>query len=121
MSVEAERLKERAWRFVLDVIARLRQLPDDDTCKVVGRQLAKSATSVAFNYRAACRARTHTEFTSKLSVVAEEADETAGWLDLIADAGLMATSERLARLRQESRELVAIFSASVGTARRKSR
>jgi hypothetical protein len=61
-----------------------------------------------------------TEFTSRISVVAEEADESAEWLDLMADAGSVGSTE-LPRLRKESRELLAIFSASVGTARRNER
>jgi four helix bundle protein len=72
------------------------------------------------NYRASCGARSHAEFTSRISVVAEEADESAEWLDLIADAGLVGSTE-LPRLRKESRELLAIFSTSVGTARRNER
>jgi four helix bundle protein len=72
------------------------------------------------NYRASCRARSHAEFTAKLGIVAEEADETAEWLDVVAEAG-MASSSDLTRLRVESRELLAIVSASVGTARRRQR
>jgi four helix bundle protein len=72
------------------------------------------------NYRASCRARSHAEFTSRISVVAEEADESAEWLDLIAEVKFVASSE-LPRLQRESRELLAIFSASVGTARRNQR
>jgi four helix bundle protein len=72
------------------------------------------------NYRASCRARSHAAFTAKLGVVAEEADESAEWLDLIAEAKL-SHAPALAQLRRESRELLAIFSASVGTERRKER
>jgi four helix bundle protein len=72
------------------------------------------------NYRASCRARSHAEFTAKIGLVAEEADESAEWLDVIAEAKL-ANFSVLLQLRKESRELLAIFSASVGTARRKER
>jgi len=72
------------------------------------------------NYRAACRARSHAEFTAKLGTVAEEADESAEWLDVVHEAKLTALPT-LATLRKESRELLAIFSASVGTARRRER
>ena len=72
------------------------------------------------NYRACCRARSHADFTAKIGLVAEESDESAEWLDLIAEARL-ADCPGLPALRQESRELLAIFSKSVGTARRKAR
>jgi four helix bundle protein len=36
---------------------------------VIARQLAKSSTSVAANYRAACTARSKPEFVAKLGIV----------------------------------------------------
>jgi four helix bundle protein len=117
MGDQAERLKQRTMRFALGVCGLIRQLPDTEPGDTAARQLARSATSVAFNYRASCRARSHAEFTSRIGLVAEEADEVQGWLEFIAEAGLLASAE-LERLTAESRELAAIFSASHGTARR---
>jgi len=82
--------------------------------------LSKAATSVAFNYRAACRGRSHKEYTAKIGLVAEEADESVGWLEFIEAARLLKSPE-LIRLIVESRELSAIMSASFGTARYKER
>ncbi|HVH29360.1 MAG TPA: four helix bundle protein [Vicinamibacterales bacterium] len=107
-------------RFALDVCALIRGLPSSEPGPTVQRQLAKSATSVAFNYRASCRARSHTEFTAKIGIVAEEADESQGWLEFI-EAGELMESTELPRLLAESRELTAIFSAAAGTARYKQR
>ena len=84
------------------------------------RQLARAATGTAFNYRAACRGRSHDEFTAKIGIVAEEADESQGWLEFIQEARPIASSE-LDPLVQQSTELSATFSASVGTARSKHR
>ena len=72
------------------------------------------------NYRAACRARSRAEFIAKLGTVSEEADESAEWLDVIAQ-GKLTTFAALDPLRKESRELLAIFSASLGTARHNNR
>jgi four helix bundle protein len=72
-------LKERTNRFALDVLRLLELLPDIQPGLTTRRQLAKSATSVAANYRAARRARSHAEFTARIGVVAEEADETLFW------------------------------------------
>jgi four helix bundle protein len=118
MSDQAELLKARTMRFALDVCALIRQLPNSEPALTVRRQLAKSSTAVAFNYRASCRARSHAEFTSKISIVAEEADESQGWLEFARAAKLMASPE-VTSLILEATELCAIFSASVGTARRK--
>ena len=120
MSEQAEQLKDRSMRFALDVCVLIKQLPSSEPGPTVRRQLAKSATSVAFNYRASCRARSHSEFTAKLGTVAEESDESLGWLEFIEDAKLI-QSDELTRLTKEARELLAVFSASVGTARRKER
>jgi four helix bundle protein len=120
VGAQAEELKQRTRRFALDVIAVLKHLPDDEPASTIRRQLVKAAMSIDLNYRASCRARSHAEFTAKLGLVAEEADESASWLDLIVEARLT-RSDLLQKLRQEARELVAIFSASVGTARRTQR
>jgi four helix bundle protein len=120
MGEEAERLKARTMRFALDVCQLIKHLPQLEPGPTIRHQLAKAATSVAFNYRASCRARSHAEFTAKIAVVAEEADETQGWLEFIDAAQLLALGE-LNRLMSESRELTAIFSASAGTARHKQR
>jgi four helix bundle protein len=120
MSEQAELLKERSMRFALDVCALIKLLSWSEPGPTVRRQLAKSATSIAFNYRASCRARSHAEFTAKLGTVAEESDETLGWLEFI-EAARMIDSNELRRLTGEARELLAIFSASVGTARYKDR
>ena len=116
MSEESERLKERTMRFALDVCALIKHLPPFEPGPTVRRQLAKAATSVAFNYRASCRARSHAEFTAKTGVAAEEADESQGWLEFIEAAKLIASAE-LARLLAESTDLTKILSASYGTAR----
>jgi four helix bundle protein len=117
MSEQADRLKERTFRFALAVIELTKSFSRDEPGPTVRRQLTKSATSVGANYRAACRARSHPDFTSRISVVAEEADECVYWLDMAAGAKLT-TVPGLPRLQQESRELTAMFSRAVGTARK---
>jgi four helix bundle protein len=120
MSEQSEALKRRTRRFALDVLELIKLLPYTDPGPTVRRQSTKAATSVDMNYRASCRARSHAEFTAKIGVVAEEADESASWLDLIAEAKLV-TSDALPRLQKEAHELEAIFSSSAGTARRNER
>jgi four helix bundle protein len=113
---QAEQLKERSIKFALDVCRLIKSLSRDEPGPTVRRQLAKSSTSMAFNYRAACRARSHAEFTAKMGTVSEESDETLGWLEFVDEAHLMAIPVP-SPLIQEARELLAIFSATYGTAR----
>ena len=116
MGETADQLKQRTMRFALDVCMLIRGLPPFEPGPTAKRQLARAATGVAFNYRATCRARSHTEFTARMGVVAEEADESQGWLEFI-EAGELLKSETLTRLIAEATELAAITSAAYGTAR----
>ena len=116
MSEASDRLKQRTFQFALEVIELARTFPKTEPGPTVCRQLTRSATSVGANYRAACRARSHAEFTSRIALVAEEADESQYWLSLAAGARLT-IADMLPKLQQEASELCAIFSRSASTAR----
>ena len=113
----AAALKARSKRFAIAVIVMCRKFPRSLDAVVVAKQLIKSATSVAANYRAACRTRSPADFVSRISVVAEEADESEFWLELTLDAQIV-PAERVRALLRESGELTAIFTASRDTAKR---
>ena len=91
-------------------------LPKKTSAEVVGKQLLRSATSVAANYRAACRARSQADFISKITFVEEEADESMLWLELLIESGIM-KKELLEDLLKEANELTAIFTATGKTAK----
>jgi four helix bundle protein len=116
--VDAEELKHRTKSFALRVIRLTEALPKTRTADVIGRQLLRSSTSVGANYRAACRARSQTEFAAKIGIVEEEADESAYWLELIVESDLL-PSAKVQDLLQETNELVAIFVASARTAKQR--
>src|SRR5204863_8911792 len=82
----AQVLKER--RFALVVIRTCRMIPRNEESRIVCRQLLRSATSVAANYRSVCRARSSADFISKMGIVLEEADESLFWLELLVDANI---------------------------------
>lgn len=82
----------------------------------MGRQLLRSGTSVAANYRAVCRARSKAEFIARIGVVAGEADESVLWLELLEETEIL-TVKQLQEISKEARELAAIFSASYKTAK----
>ncbi len=117
MDHQADLLKERTKQFALRVIRVIRSLPAGLESKIIGGQLLRSAPSVAANYRAVCRARSRAEFLSKLAIVIEEADESAFWLEMLVDAGLVSQG-KLKELRSEANQLVAIFNASRSTAKK---
>lgn len=115
-TTNAEALKDRTKRFALLVIRLCQTLPRSQAGTVITRQLLRSSTSVGANYRAVCRARSNADFVSKLGIVLEEADETLFWLELLVDSGV-AQAYKTAPLLKEANELVAIFVASLRTAK----
>lgn len=111
-----EELKDRTKKFALKIIKLVDDLPNTKAGNTIGYQIIRSGTSVASNYRAACRARSDADFISKITVVEEECDETLFWLELIDESGLI-EKEKLIFLIKEADELTAIFTASGKTAR----
>jgi len=90
------------------IIKTFARLPKDEAMRIIGRQFLRSGTSLAANYRAACRARSGADFISRISVVAEEADETLLWFELLVEAELI-KSKLLEGLMKECEELLKIF------------
>lgn len=113
---KAEQLRGRTKQFAYRIVKLFQALPKTTESQVAGKQLLRCGTAVAANYRSACRARSAAEFASRVGVVAEEADETVFWMELLADNGIVKAA--LVRdLLQEARELTAIFTASRRTAK----
>ena len=104
-------LRVRTKDFALRIIKLYRALPKTEEARVLGRQILRSGTSVAANYRSACRGRSRADFISKIGITVEEADETAFWLELLTDAGIV-KKVRLEKLLVEANELVRIFQAT---------
>jgi len=109
-------LKQRTKTFALRIIKLSRSVPrSDDAGRIIAKQIIRSGTSVAANYRASCRARSKAEFIAKTGTVEEEADESALWLELLAEAGII-PERKLSALLQEANDLTAIIAASRKTA-----
>ncbi len=115
---QAEELKARTKKFAIRIIKTSRSLPRTMEGRVLGTQLLKSATLLAANYRASCRARSRAEFLAKLGIVVEEADETIFWLELLLESGLF-NKEQVNGLLDEANQLLAIFAASQRTVKAK--
>ena len=114
--MDKETFKARTKSFALRVMNMIDNLPNNTKGRIIADQIMRSATSVAANYRAACRGRSRAEFISKLGTVLEEADETGLWLELIADDGLL-PRKRISPLLREAEELCAIVFSAQRSAR----
>ena len=97
--------------MALRVVRLVQSLPKNVSAEVLGKQLLRSATSVAANYRSACKARSKADFLNKLGIVEEEADETQFWIEMIAESDLI-KEHRLNNLLAEVKEITAIIAAS---------
>lgn len=110
-------LRERTKAFALRVIRLYCSLPKPTLAQVLGKQVLRSGTSVGAHYREACRARSTAEFISKIEGGLQELEETAYWLELLADSEVV-PARRLADLRREADELTAILASSAITAKK---
>ena len=108
MKDEVPDLRERTKAFALRVIKMFSALPKTEEARVLGRQVLRSGTSVGANYREARRGRSKAEFIAKIGDCLKELDETSYWLELLVDSGIV-PPERLAPLRDECEQLLAIF------------
>ncbi|MBL4569425.1 MAG: four helix bundle protein [Flavobacteriaceae bacterium] len=104
-----ENLKKRTKQLAVDVILFYDAMKKTDSTRVIGRQLIRSVTSTAANYRAACIVRSKREFFAKMSIVVEEADETLFWLEVLEDANF-ASNALIEPLKKETLEIVKIVS-----------
>jgi four helix bundle protein len=118
--MNARDLKERTKQFALRVMRLVDVLPNTPKGRAIASQLVRSGTSVAANYRAACRGRSKAEFIAKVGIAEEEADETALWLELIIDDKLL-PEKKVAPLLKEANEVTAIMAASYISASRVNR
>jgi len=108
--VSKAELLARTKTFGLRILNLVDHLPRTMSGRAIGSQLVRSGTSIGANYRAACRSRSRAEFAAKLGIVAEEADETVYWLELLRDGKLLSEA-KLSDLLREANELTAIFTA----------
>ncbi len=109
-------LKERTIQFAVRVLKFADALPSKPSGRTIAGQVARSGCSVASNYRAALRGKSHADFIHKITIVLEEADETDLWIEIAKRAALV-SPKRVAKLQAEAVELTKIFSATRRTAR----
>jgi four helix bundle protein len=109
--VNADDLKIRTKQFALRILKLVAALPNSVQGRAIANQLVRAGTAVAANYRAACRGRSKAEFIAKLGTVEEEADESAFWLELIIEGGLL-KPRVVEPLLTEANELTKIMARS---------
>ena len=109
--------RQRTFQFGIRCVRLVGTLPKAMAAQTVGRQLIRAATSVGANYRAAVRGRSRGDFLSRMGIVEEECDEALYWIDVLVELGFV-SAKRVAPLRAEADEIIAITVSSIKTARK---
>jgi four helix bundle protein len=112
--VDDSNLQGRTKQFALRIVRLFGRLPKTTEAQVIGKQLLRSGTSVAANYRECCRARSASEMIAKLGIVEQELDESILWLELLGEAEIVRT-ELLLDLIREANELLKMTVSSIKT------
>ncbi len=105
-------LRDRTKAFALRVIKMFVSLPKSAESQILGKQVLRSGTSIAANYREASRARSDAELIAKLALVEQELDETLLWLELLVESDIVAES-KMSALHQEADELLRMTVAAI--------
>lgn len=113
-------LQLRTKNFALAIISLTSLLPNRPEAWILGKQILRSGTSVAANYRAVARAKSDKDFIFRLGTVIEEADQTLFWLELINESYLLPQeTQTLTQLKNEANELISIFVATIKTIKKR--
>jgi four helix bundle protein len=105
----------RTKKFAVAIIRFAKAIPRDHINDEIASQLTDAATSTAAYYRAVCRARSRADFINKLAGGIEEIDESALWLEVLAESGICSES-KTTPLWREADELTRILVRSRETA-----
>ena len=115
--MDRDELKNRFKQFALRIIKLVDSMPHAISTDAIARQIIRSGTSPAANYRSAWIAKSNKDFINKLKMVEEELDETLFWMELLMESGKI-SKDRTANLYKENQELLSIIVSSITTLRR---
>jgi four helix bundle protein len=104
-----QKYMNRTKWFSINLYKAIEGIKKTEMIRSIYKQLIRSSTSVAANFRAAIRARSQAEYYAKICIVVEECDETYFWLDWLID-GNFADQAILELHKKEALELLSIFS-----------
>jgi four helix bundle protein len=113
-------LGDRLLEYGARIIKLVESLPSTVVGRRVGDQLLRSGTSAGANYEEARGAQSKDDFVHKLQIALKELRESNYWLRLLVKSGKI-SAERMNDLLDESNQLRAMLSKSVGTAKGKAK
>ncbi len=103
-----EQFRNRTKQLAIAIIKAYGTWKKTEEIYIIGKQILRSSTSVAANYRAVCRARSIKERYAKLCIVVEEIDETQMWLEILVESDLI-KAETITNIQKEVEEIVKVM------------
>jgi len=104
-----DEFRRRTKALAMRIVQLYSRLGSKEDSKIIGKQLLRSSTSMAANFRASCRARSEAEHYSKLCIVIEESDETLFWLELLEESGMI-NPDLIKNVKDESFSILQVLS-----------
>jgi four helix bundle protein len=114
--MDSEQMKRHTKHFALAVIKAVEKLPTSVITSIIVRQLIRCSTSVGANYRAACRAKSRSDFIAKMAIVEEECDESLYWMEMLGESKKV-LPDYFKNEMKEGNEFLSIVVSSIKTAR----
>lgn len=111
-----EEIERRVNRLSYSIFRLVDSFPQTRGADIIAKQILRSSSSVRINYRTLRLAKSRSDFIYKLNVVAEEADETYGWLLFMSELELV-KNPNLSELTAESRSLTLLFTKALATSK----
>lgn len=111
-------IRKRSYIYALKIIKLIESLPRNQTSKIVGGQLLRSATSIGANLIEAQASGSKKDFTNFLNYALKSANESKFWLGLLRDSAQSA-KEKIEPLLNETNEISNILGSSILTLRGK--
>lgn len=111
-------IDKRTKLFAVRIVKLYKYLVDERNEKVLSNQILRSGTSIGANVSEALLGASRADFVNKYNVALKEANETLYWLDLLLETGYLPSGEASSSLIQDCRQIIAILTTSVKTARK---
>ena len=108
---------DKSKLFAIRIIRFYSYLQKEKGEHVISKQLLRSGTSIGANARESNNAQSSADFINKLSIALKEADETAYWLELLYESGIIG-QDHFDSLYNDLKEVIALLTASIKTSKR---
>ncbi len=120
-NLKSKDIKVRAYKFSLDIIGFINDLPNKRAFWAIGDQLIRCATSIGANMTEGQASSSRREFVKYFEISLKSSNETKYWLGLLCDVLDTNLKERATYLLGEAEEISKMLGSSVLTLKKKNK